>query len=763
MKAIKHLVRRTIGLSISRPTNRLIFLFSLIFELAVCPVVGQANNGIKAHLNENRLFLYVEDSLLGHPILFIRQGVGQLQVTWTKENDHLMLQVFPIVSLSGTTIPINQDYRNEQMILGRFPILLGPSDPKNSVIDATDFMLGGHIPWYPNYVEEPAVSQLSFIESVGHLEFETLIRVKKTVEYKRQQKTVVIDYSFLSLPDPMRPRLFDHRMGFATEDLYETTPSIGSIMRWRLEKKHKDSLISEPVRPIIFYYGPNLPDKWKPYVKAGILEWTKSFEKAGFKNALVVREFPQDIDQLVTRSMQFSVVRWKNYDGIRGSESKKGSTVRKYVDFRTGEILKADIVLGSSYQSLADEYFVRCAPLDPRAQQYPFPNGLMGQLIRVVTAHEAGHALGLKDGNFGEFSYPAQKMRDTHWLETMGHTPSIMNYARHNYMAQPEDSIPPSLLLQRVGPMDVYQIQWGYTALESLVTSEQEHLQKWIHQQDSIAWYRFNRGAFNLIGPDMTNEVMDNNEPMTTTYFGLKNIQRVLELLPKVEQKQSDPTFLKRLYQKTINLWYDQMQQVLSLIGGYTVHNMSSGQQGNIYKPISAERQQEAVEFLSSHAFRVPDWLSHPSFLYRIQYSSDEDFLMDSQLRLLSDVLNPSRWHRLKRMEDNLGYNLISLKFIQAVRVQLFQELESAHVSIGKRRQQLQKAFIELLTKAISENRNYERPESRENSYLHADYTKAIFENELVALEKDVKKSLRSTEDEMTKIHLKWCLNHIKK
>ena len=186
------------------------------------------------------------------------------------------------------------------------------------------------------------------------------------------------------------------------------------------------------------------------------MEWSPAFEAAGFKNAIEVKELPDSISS--ENSVNYSLIRWANYSGIRSAEMESGSSVRLVTDHRSGEILKADILISSSLQSLSDEYLVRCAPLDLRTLNYPFSDDLVGDLIQSVTAHEAGHAFGIMDANFGEYGYPVDKMGDVDWLREMGHTPSVMTYARHNYIAQPEDHVPPSLLVQKVGPMDIHHI-----------------------------------------------------------------------------------------------------------------------------------------------------------------------------------------------------------------------------------------------------------------------------------------------------------------
>lgn len=740
------------------------FLLSLFFELAACPVMGQANNGIHAQLENNQVFLEVPTELLDEPLLFVRHGTGYHQVVWSKQREHLILKVPRVQSLVGTTIPVNQDFKIEELILGRFPIV-GQDRLENGYrVDATELFLSAEIKWYRNFVEEAAVPGAGFVENIFNLEGEIIVQTRRTVARNGNRKTIIADFSFFRLPEPMRPRLFDPRMGYFVEDIKEGSHLSGSISRWCLTRRDTTSYPSDPVKPITFYFGPKVPDKWKPYIKAGIMEWESAFEAAGFKNAIKVQEFPKEGTGVPRHSMERSMILWEAYSGIRGAEDRASSTVDTYVDFRSGEILKADIVLASSYQSLSDNYFVRCAPLDKRAQHYPFPDDLLGELIQSVTAHEAGHAFGLRDGNFGEFAYPFEKMRDREWLKTMGHTPSAMTYARHNFIAQPEDNIPPSLLIQKVGPMDFYQIQWGYMPIPgtSGPVEELPELERILAVQDTVPWYRFNLDRYKSIGPGNTNEVVDNNDPIRTAILGLKNLERVMELLPHLDRDRENTAHLERLYTKAAELWYHEMAFVQSMVGGYEIQLKSGQQRGAIYNAIEHERQMQAMAFLGKNAFSIPDWLAAPKFLDRIFYSTNGDVLLEKQLRLLSEILDPFRMKRLERMERN-GNNGISNRLLAKLQRNLFKELIGNPLPIPERRQKLQRAYIKLLIKAILEERRYDRPNAKENSYLYSDFSKSIFLSELDGLQMQLKKALKRVNEGTTKAHLRLCLLEMEK
>jgi len=734
------------------------FLFSLFFELAACPVMGQANNGIHAQLENNRVFLEVPTQLLDEPLLFVRHGMGYQQVVWSKQKEYLILKVLRVQSMVGTIIPVNQDYKIEELILGRFPIVDQVRLDDGYRVDATQLFLSAEIKWYRNFVEEAAVPGAGFVENVFNLEGETIVETRRTVVRNGNRKTIIADFSFFRLPEPMRPRLFDPRMGYFVEDIKEGSHLSGSISRWRLTRRDTTSYPSDPVKPITFYFGPKIPDKWKPYIKAGIMEWLPAFEAAGFKNAIKVQELPKDGTD-ARHSMERSMILWEAYSGIRGAEDRASSKVDTYVDFRSGEILKADIVLASSYQSLSDNYFVRCAPLDERALHYPFPDDLLGELIQSVTAHEAGHAFGLRDGNFGEFAYPFEKMRDVEWLATMGHTPSAMTYARHNFIAQPEDSIPPSLLIQKVGPMDLHQIQSGYMPIPGTNGPFEElpELERIIAVQDTVPWYRFNLDRYKPIGPGTVNEVVDTNDPIRTAILGLKNLERVMELLPQVDRARKNTMHLERLYAKSLELWYHEMAFVQSMVGGYDVQLKSGIQEGGVYNAIELDLQMQAMAFLGKHAFAVPDWLAAPKFSNRIFYSTNGDVLLEKQLRLLTEILDPFRMKRLEQMERST-HKGISKQLLLQLQRDLFSELIQKPLKIPERRQKLQRAYIKLLVGAILEERRYDRPNATENTYLYSDYSKSLFLSDLEALQKQLKKTLKRVGDRTTRAHIRLCL-----
>ena len=262
--------------------------------------------------------------------------------------------------------------------------------------------------------------------------------------------TVVLHYSMVKLPDqPMQPRLFDERVGYFSVRMEDFSrpehrvPERRYVTRWRLEKKDPNAAISEPVKPITYYVDPGTPAWLVPYVKRGIEKWQVAFEEAGFRKAIVAKDAPSKAEDpdWSPEDARYSVIRWLPST----IENASGPHVH---DPRTGEILESDIQMYHNVMNLQRAwYFTQAGPLDPRAKKLPLPDDLMGDLVEFVVAHEVGHTLGFQHNMKGSSEYPFDKLRDKEWLHTMGHTPSIMDYSRFNYVAQPEDNIPVKLSL----------------------------------------------------------------------------------------------------------------------------------------------------------------------------------------------------------------------------------------------------------------------------------------------------------------------------
>jgi hypothetical protein len=522
--------------------------------------------------------------------------------------------------------------------------------------------------------------------------------------------TVVLHHSMVKLPEkPMMPRLFDNRVGYFTTRTMDYThddykaDNVQYIARWRLEKKDPNAAISDPVKPIVYYIDAATPTKWVPWLIKGVEDWNIAFEEAGFSNAIIAKKMPtpEEDPTWSPEDVRHSVIRWLPST----VENASGPHIS---DPRTGEILNADIQFYHNVMVLSrDWYFTQVGPLDPRAQKLPLPDDLMGRLLEYVVCHEVGHTIGFQHNMKASSEYPFEKIRDPKWVHEMGHTPSIMDYSRFNYVAQPEDHIAVEDLVPRIGPYDVWATKWGYAPIPGASTADEEKptLNKWAKEQDDKPWLRFSTANAMNSDPGDETEAVGDADAVKATALGVKNLQRVTKMLMTATAWKEGETYddLSEMYGRVISQWQTEMNHVTQIVGGFNSQEKAIGQEGRIFSLVEKERQAEAVKFLVDNAFIPPMWMVDEEILRRIEPVGVLDRIRNAQQSVLTSLMNSARFGRLIEQETLDGARAYSpVEFLATVRKGVWKELDNPQVKIDAYRRGLQRSYLTLINNKIN-------------------------------------------------------------
>ncbi|WP_027418892.1 zinc-dependent metalloprotease [Crocinitomix catalasitica] len=765
---------------------------------------AESQNGLfTVHKIDKAFYYEIPDSLLNREMLMVTRiaktatGIGfgggktnEKVLRWERREDDILLRVVSNAIYAADSLPVHEAVLNSNFepILFMFPIKALGKDSASVVIDVTNlFDTDVHALGFPeSYRKRYKVTRMddkrSYIDRISAYPINIESRHVKTYNAAAPPSnssvgaiSVEISNSMILLPEtPMRRRYFDERVGWFTSkqtdygDEAQKTKSYQYLDRWRLEvkpediEKFKNGELVEPVKPIIYYIDRATPEKWRKYLKEGIEDWQVAFEAAGFKNAIIAMDPPtkEEDPDWSPEDARYSVVRYlaspiPNANGPHVS------------DPRSGEILESDINWYHNVMTLLHNwFFVQTSAINPAARGTEFDDETMGRLIRFVSSHEVGHTLGLPHNMGSSVAYPVDSLRSPAFTKKYGTAPSIMDYARFNYIAQPGDG--DVALMPDIGPYDKYSIAWGYRPILEVddAKDEKKILDGWILEKAGDPLYRFGKQQFGVIDPSSQTEDLGDNAMKASTY-GINNLKIVIpNMMEWIAKDGEDYSDLETLYGQIVGQYNRYMGHVTANIGGVYEMYKTYDQAGAVYTHVPLDLQKDAMDFLQKELFATPTWLLNQDIFNKIEYDGSVERIRKVQVATLNNLLDFGRMARMIENEAINGDSAYALvDAMEDLRKGLWSETKSG-AKIDVYRRNLQKAHIEQLSNLMTKEQTPIPPQFarfivRTNVDASQSDIRSVARAELKALEKDLKSAVGRTSDKMSKYHLEDALAEI--
>ncbi len=758
----------------------------------------------KVHSLDEKYFFEIPDSLLEREMLMVTRiaktatGIGfgggkqNTQVLrWQKHGKKILLRVVSHQIVAADSLPVHEAVVNSNFepVLYAFPIKAFSKDSTATVIDATElFTKDVKALGLPSFRRKQyKVSRLdagkSYIEKVKSYPLNIEARHVKTYNAGSPPSnsstgtiSIELSNSMILLPKvPMKRRMFDERVGWFARGQVDygldaqKSKTVTFLDRWRLEVKDEDiekfkrGELVEPKKQIVYYVDRATPKQWVPYIKQGIEDWQVAFEAAGFKNAIIAKDPPskEEDPDWSPEDVRYSVVRYlaspiPNANGPHVS------------DPRSGEILESDINWYHNVMTLLRNwFFVQTAAINPEAQTTEFKDEVMGRLIRFVSAHEVGHTIGLPHNMGSSVAYPVDSLRSATFTQKYGTAPSIMDYARFNYVAQPGDE--GVALMPNIGVYDKHAINWGYRPILDAKTAKDEKatLDKWILAHAGDPMYRFgHQQAGWVVDPTSQTEDLGDDAIKASTY-GIANLKRIVPNLEKWTTKDGETyADLKTMHGQVLSQFNRYMGHVSNNIGGVYEYYKTADQDGAVYTHVAKDKQRKAMQFINNQLFKTPTWMLDKNIIGKTEYTGTVERMRGLQARTLNTILDFGRMARMIENETLNGseaYSLINM--MSDLRRGVWSELRTGR-TIDTYRRNLQRAHIDRLKYLMTTERqnlpNFRSPYFKPTRVnINQSDIRSVARAELQTLKRDIRASISITRNRMSKYHLQDALERI--
>ena len=756
----------------------------------------------KVHKKDDSYLFEIPDSLLQREMLMVTRiaktasGIGfggakaNTQVLrWEKKNKHILLRIVSYSVVADTILPVHEAVVNSNLepILFSFPIKAFSKDSTAAVIDATALFstdvkpLGFPANRRKRYQITRMDKDRSYIDGVSSYPQNIEVRHVKTYAANKAPSnsalgsiTLEMSNSMVLLPKiPMKRRYFDERVGWFARGQTDyglkdqRSKTVKYLDRYRLEVKDEDiekfkrGELVEPKKQIVYYVDRATPKEWVPYIIQGVNDWQVAFEAAGFKNAIIGKMAPtaEEDPEYSPEDVRYSVIRYlaspiPNANGPHVS------------DPRSGEILESDINWYHNVMTLLHNwFFIQTAAINPDARGNSFKTETMGELIKFVSSHELGHTIGLPHNMGSSVAYPVDSLRSASFTSKYGTAPSIMDYARFNYIAQPEDK--GVALMPNIGIYDKYAISWGYRPiLDTNAKDEKATLDAWILKHAGDPMYRFgHQQAGGVVDPSSQTEDLG-DDAMKASMYGIKNLKRILPRLEEwTSEKGENYDELSTMYGQLLSQFNRYMGHVAANIGGVYEYYKTSDQKGAVYTHVTKAKQKEALQFVITELFETPTWLLDENIFSKTEFSGAIERVRGLQARTLNNVLDAGRMARMIENETLNGasksYTLLAM--MRDLRKGVWSEIYSGR-SIDTYRRNLQRAHLDRLDYLLNEAKNQKGANSgyfkQSGININQSDVKSIARGELKRLQRDTKAASRKG-NTITRYHLQDVVDRI--